>query len=412
MGDIMKRAVICALCVLTLAGCADKNGNSAETVSETDETSADLVTTEAEESASEGLRADYHDGRIEVTLKSTGETVQVIEDRTFNDDTVLLYRDYDFDGFTDIVAKPKYSGTGGRFYRYDPDGCRFTEWSVLNELNEKHTIDIGGDVLIVGYYTVYKDTKADYVWDGSELYETDRTETYGSVSPRASVTDWFVTGSDGKRILIRRQYTNIDNGAKFRTINYPVYFRTDNENVYIMRNEEVLQTIGGCRLSELAEEYNALDSPGKVFCDEDSLLSECDFDFDGDNDLFIADRYEVGKGFCGRYFRCDGEKFTEWDELNSIGAILRQDWNGEEQLYLMTSSDNYYYEWHDDKLIMTVHDRSETDSDGGHIVYTYKTDDSGREKLVSKIHHKRGGIVDFYEYNEDGSEVLVKSEGE
>ena len=355
-------------------------------------------------------------GKINVTSKSTGETVQVLEDITFADDTVILYKDYDFDGHVDILAKPKYvhGSMGGRFFRFDPEAKRFVPWDKLNELGEKADIDTGDGRLVVSSYTMYKDIKTEYEWQDDDLHEVSYTEIYGTSSLDVRITDYFSPGTDGERVLVRRQYTNTENGAKFRSIDYPVYFRTDGGNVSVMRNEEIIQTIGGCRLNELADEYNSLDAPDKVRRSPLDLLYSADYDFDGDDDLFIADEYDSREGFRGRYFRFDGENFTEWDELNAVGTLLYTGYNGEKRLYKYSYRapfESFCYEWQYSGIVCTERTLNESDGEGGHNVYTYKKGADGSEVLTGRVHHTRELTTEYYEYTEDGSEVLVKTEG-
>lgn len=146
--------------------------------------------------------------------------------------------------------------------------------------------------------------------------------------------------------------------------NYLVYSVTENK-VDLKLNKKTVQTI-------------ELDYRPMI-----DYISAEDFDFDGYTDIFIpAER----SGISGKYYHYnpDTEHFDEWDELNKIGYKLTA--NSDNTLtvnsYLEYGDVSTKYQWNGNSLELVA--------------------------LLDCRYSKNGYINDLYEYQPDGSKILVE----
>lgn len=146
--------------------------------------------------------------------------------------------------------------------------------------------------------------------------------------------------------------------------NFLVYSVTENK-VDLKLNKKTVQTI-------------ELD-----YCPIRDYISAEDFDFDGYTDIFIpAER----SGISGKYYHYnpDTEHFNEWDELNEFGY----------------------------KLTVTPDNTLTTTSylEHGNVIKKYQWNGNSLEpvSLIDCHYSKNGYINDLYEYQPDGSKILVE----
>lgn len=146
--------------------------------------------------------------------------------------------------------------------------------------------------------------------------------------------------------------------------NYLVYSVTENK-VDLKLNKKVVQTI------EL--DYRPIRD----------YISAQDFDFDGYTDIFIPSERS---GLSGTYYHYnpETEQFEEWDELNKIGYRLtaEQDNTLTTTSYLEYGNFSKKYKWNGDLLESVA--------------------------IVDYYYSKNGYINDLYEYQPDGSKILVE----
>ncbi len=146
--------------------------------------------------------------------------------------------------------------------------------------------------------------------------------------------------------------------------NFLVYSVTENK-VELKLNKKVVQTI-------------KLD-----YCPIRAYISAEDFDFDGYTDIFIPSERS---GISGIYYHYnpETEQFEEWDELNKISYKLTIDSDNT----LTTTS---YLEY-------------------GDVIKKYQWNGDSLEPVALIDYHysKNGYINDIYEYQPDGSKILVE----
>ncbi|MDE6665082.1 MAG: hypothetical protein K2K14_02685 [Ruminococcus sp.] len=146
--------------------------------------------------------------------------------------------------------------------------------------------------------------------------------------------------------------------------NHLVYSVTENK-VELKLNKKVVQTL----------EFDY--SPIRKY------ISAEDFDFDGYKDIFIPFEHS---GISGTYYHYnpETEHFDEWDELNKIGYKLTV--NTDNTLTITS-----YFEYGD---ISTK--------------YQWNGDSLEPIALIDYHYSKNGYINDLYEYQPDGSKILVE----
>ncbi|MDE6093058.1 MAG: hypothetical protein K2G14_08185 [Ruminococcus sp.] len=157
--------------------------------------------------------------------------------------------------------------------------------------------------------------------------------------------------------------TTVETTTKPKT-NHLVYSVTENK-VELKLNKKVVQTL----------EFDY--SPIRKY------ISAEDFDFDGYRDIFIPLK---GSGIAGTYYHYnpETEQFEEWDEINKIGYKLTV--NTDNTLtntsYLEYGEISTKYQWNGDSLEPI--------------------------ELLDCYYSKNGYINDLYEYQLDGSKILVE----
>lgn len=146
--------------------------------------------------------------------------------------------------------------------------------------------------------------------------------------------------------------------------NFLVYSVTENK-VELKLNKKVVQTI------EL--DY----SPIREY------ISADDFDFDGYTDIFIPSEHS---GISGTYYRYnpETEQFEEWDELNEFGYKLT------------VTPDN------------TLTDTSYSEYSDYYTTYKWNNDILEPVTLLERYLTYSDIIEDFYEYQPDGSKILME----
>ncbi|MDE6036520.1 MAG: hypothetical protein K2G36_11515 [Ruminococcus sp.] len=144
--------------------------------------------------------------------------------------------------------------------------------------------------------------------------------------------------------------------------NYIAYSVTENK-VNLKLNKKIVQTL------EFDHNIN-----------KDDISAE-DFDFDGYTDICIPTFYDMRLYSYYRY-NPDTEQFEEWDELNKIDNILEVNPDNTLTEYSSYLNDYTTYRWNDDILEPI--------------------------KLLKCYSTHEGDIEDLYEYQPDGSKILIE----
>lgn len=246
----MKKAMLCVLCTLLLAGCAEKSGSSVESVTETTETTTAQLTTEAAETEVPETTAlettepetsdeyfDYSDAPPTFPVPDGADPAEVMSHYTFRvdekgvwvyyDDTtaqlldvdtahlleydgylaeLLYHEDYNFDGWDDLfipemIFRPNIPG---KYFRFEPRLGLFVIWSELNDMilhavpNESEkTLTISSSANAVDHKVTT------YEWIDNELSAVSWEQQYQG-SDGESYIDYYLCSSSGD-VLYKRE---------------------------------------------------------------------------------------------------------------------------------------------------------------------------------------------------------------
>lgn len=436
----MKKYAITLLCAALMCGCSDNSGSphadtepvstaafdSAETtVTMTEaETTAEITTQAVTQPAKKKVGyASYSitDERIELSMN--GETVTTLtHDPPLPEHGSLTVHDFDFDGYDDVFIPDHYNGDWGTYYHYLPESREFVVWEEMFAHSSKaYLAEIGDDnTLTMTVYDIYSSQKYVDEWKDGKLSTISYDDQYYN---EYAITDHYEYRG-GEPVLVYRQYTNSNTGAKFRYEEYPVYFRVTENSILVMQEEKLLQKIENVELYSLVEQLEEFNANKTVVTLDfgvtlpEHYINNVDFDFDGYKDLaYPIDNYYVGGKNVWTYFRYDpeAEQFVPWEELNEIGDFLYIEDDETLTQYTMTTEPtiSYSYGWEDGQLKLRTRKESLSDGDGGYDEYIYEYDENGTDRLAKRIHHALGSITsaDVYIYDEFGNETLETSTG-
>lgn len=158
-------------------------------------------------------------------------------------------------------------------------------------------------------------------------------------------------------------------------------FKVEDDGVVYYNGGSVLQKIE-LDCTELIMRAESYDRAPEEF------LTIADFNFDGNNDLFVPDIIGT-PNIPGTYFYMDPTRqlncFEEWDVLNEIGYLMNTD-SENEVLHFSSKGSAVDHDW---------------------IVYKWE---SGKLQPVSReLQYMNGSdiYIDCFEYDNDGKEILI-----
>ncbi len=410
----VKRKVSCALAFIAAAGivaCSDNNIYEPE--SSVPETTAETVTEATTEVQTADPTAEPEHGKLRpiwgnggITLKMDGEEIQFAELESVPTAEDVSIADYNFDGYEDIFIPDNdvICGMGGDYWLYDPEKNKFELSQELALVDGRGwRMDIyNNDQLCLALYGHYGSTKTYYQWQGSSLVPVRFLDIYFAQDDSMDqLEDAYEYDENGERYMVSRTFINISNGARYKTIDSPRYFRVTDDSVLVMQGREVLQTIEGVRLMgivEKLEEYkeNAEQTPEmrefEVLAPEHYLLTS-DFNFDGENDLGIrTDTGLANETLSYDYYVYDPDKKQ---------YVIVEEISGKSHMYDLDSEDKSFW----------IYDGWGWWTDDEYDDYRYQWQD-GKLKPIEWLHtYSSDGkrLCDCYEYDENGNAVFVRT---
>ena len=419
----VKRKVSGALAFIAAAGivaCSDNNIYEPE--SSVPETTAEFGTEATTELQTAAPTAEPEHGKLRpiwgnggITLKMDGEEIQHIDLENVPTAEEVSVKDYNFDGYEDIFIPDSdvSYGMGGDYWLYDPEKNKFELSQELALVDGRGwRMDIyNNDQLCLALYGHYGSTKTYYEWQGSSLVPVRFLDIYFAQDGiMDQLEDAYEYDENGERYMVSRTFINISNGARYKTIDAPRYFRVTDDSVLVMQGRELLQTIGGVRLMEIVKELqeykeNAEQTPAmrefEVLAPEHYLLTG-DFNFDGERDLAIPtdtaltgerssydfyvydpdkEQYVIVEELCGKatMYNFDSENKTFW---------IYDDWWTDDEY------DDYCYQWQDGSL-KPVEWHHTYSSDGKRLCDIYEYDENGKPVFL------RTGVVIYDHFSEE-----------
>ncbi len=396
----MKRwGILFCLLTMTFAGCQqadpDVSGSPDSPAASDTETTASETTTEPATTVPttevpsttepEETKPPFHHLRYElydtgITLWMNGESQKMeLGYKIYEQDIVAA--DFDFDGYEDIFIPFENDMYSGQFYRYDSETEQFVPWDTLNEFGQRLTVK--GQNLVAPVYSKYWESFTTYQWKDEQLEPIlfeDRT--FASVG---IVSDFYEFREDGSKVLFERQICRSGTSTPYKVLGRDevLYFVVDDNCVNVMRDGNVLQTIDTIDLKALLRDKVGDDSRPEKF------LSIKDYDFDGYDDLYIPTGLDVNplsemtvrtRAATGKFYHFDpvSERFTPWEELNTIGAPLIP--HEDQTLYYFAydpeskSRESKTYYWDNDVLCLSEREYSANDSKNGTYCDYYDAD--------------------------------------
>ncbi|MBE6856858.1 MAG: hypothetical protein E7500_05450 [Ruminococcus sp.] len=412
----MKKYIPLMLCTALLCACADTEktpsslaeSSAQETTVATDATEAQTTEskTEATTKNEQGKLFCLY-SKTGLTLKMDGVEKNFVELQQVPNAQQTVIADFNFDGYEDIFI-PRLEedplGFYGDYWVFSPDEDSFVisdELAIADGMG--YVLDIyQHNQLISVEYNSYGKIVNLFEWQDDELIQLYSEDYYYSGSE--DIIDRYEFDDMGEKILVSRTFVNPSNGAKYKTVDNPVYFKVTDTTVDYMKGRDIIQQVDNHNLPQLyneladyVENYTAptntpIANTPQIF-EIEKYLGQYDFDFDGYNDLAIPTdfTYINGKN-TSVYYRYDPQtdRFVPWKELNSIGHTLNifDDFYSDEQyVYAYAGSykddELYYYEyrWFGDNL-----------------------------KLTKKhIYYNNSNIADVITYDENGNEISRKT---
>ncbi|MBQ9898175.1 MAG: hypothetical protein IJM44_01810 [Ruminococcus sp.] len=255
----MKKAVLCALCGLVLAGCAEKSDSSMESVNETTETTTVQVTTEAQETTepettepetTEPEATDeyygYSDAPPTFPVPEGADPAEVMSHYTFKVDEngvwvyydgttaqlldvdtaklldydgdpaeLLYHEDYNFDGWDDlfvpeIIFRPN---TAGEYFRFEPRLGLFVIWQELNDVSLHAVPNESDKTLTISSRANAVDHKVTtYEWIGDELSAVSWEQQYQGSDGEIYI-NYYLCSSSGDVLYKREKALIGDDGG-------------------------------------------------------------------------------------------------------------------------------------------------------------------------------------------------------
>lgn len=334
-----------------------------------------------------------------VTVLRGGSAVGVIEaDVQLAGPEDVVIGDFNFDGYDDLfIYDDVYTGA---YWLCVPDTMEFTRSEAMALADGKALLmdaDSSSRTLTMKQNVGYGSCETVYRWQDDVLVPVscicEYTKGYGDDAER--LADVLEFDEKGRRIITERRHINYNTGACFRTETDVPYLCTTDSSVDYMKGRELIQSIDVTGLPQL---YDRIKQNGKVRFlpyssanrsdSADVLLLEEDYDFDGHNDLRIqTDLVLAGGDDKYVYYRYDeaADRYTEWQELNELGAVAADPYKKELSYY--------------DKLTL----------DEDHNCYIFIWDDGKLRMTKRTFYHGDSNQCDTYEYDEDGNEHFVRS---
>ncbi|MDE5946752.1 MAG: hypothetical protein K2G63_05585 [Oscillospiraceae bacterium] len=319
-----------------------------------------------------------------------GKSYDVVKD-TFDR---ITFRDYDFDGYDDLVI-PEGTENKGIFYRFNPESKDFEKWDELNEIGILFGVNISNQLF---YYengnTIY------CVWENGSLKPVKFVEKIFN-SKEYVLERTYEFDENGEKVLIETSYkTQSLSDATPHSLSPETDFKVNGKNVDLIEEGKVIQT--------LECDY----TPDKT------KIEMYDFDFDGYEDLFIS--MENGALYAqGTYFHynVDTNLYEKWDELNEkVGREVTID-NENKRLYWVNRStmEKHIYEWKYKKLKYKEHIILKQDENGIWFeTYSIKSGKDVFEKREKDIYDEDNKLVGrfnpddiYFKVNDTGLDVMI-----
>ncbi len=409
----MKKYVMLLLCTGLLWSCSDVK----ESPSSVDELTTEIPVTEKAESTAqpqtEPSTKEEHGklfclySKTGLTLKMDGVEKNFVELQQIPNAQQTVIADFNFDGYEDIFIprlEAGLSGYYGDYWLFSPEEDSFVisdELAIADGMGYIMEIYQGSQLEMIEYNS-YGSTHTYYKWIDDKLTPVSFTDHYYFNSDK--VIDNYEFNEEGGKTLVSRTFVNPSNGAKYKTVENPSYFRVTDTTVDYMKGRNIIQQIDNHNLSQLynelanyVENYTVPNNappagPVELLSIEKYLIIE-DFDFDGYNDLAIPTDFSYINGKnTSVYYRYDSQtdRFILWEEINSIGHTLyvfNDIYSDEQYIYAFAGSykdeERYYYKykWFGDEL-----------------------------KLTEKhIYYNNSNIADVITYDENGNEISRKT---
>lgn len=238
------------------------------------------------------------------------------------------------------------------------------------------------------YFYTHEDSTYYYIptFDKSHLSYKGRQISYTDSSGEDCTDTYFYNSVKETETLINRSV----NGKTVLVNPCQVYIERKPEALYVTLKDtgELVQTINGDFSSEV-DKYEGVDGFEEHYYQGVDVLEFADYDFDGYDDIFFQTSINTANE-PGIYYHFNPETclFEEWDELNQIGL----------QCY-----------FGDDKTLKV----SVTGSAVDHETTVYKWNNECLVPVSREVQYADGKndiYIDYYEYNENSEEILVKRE--
>lgn len=391
----MKKIVTLILCAGLLCSCADKKENSVSlapvenSVTECITEAVTDKTTEAEtetttEVKTEAPTEEYGKlfciySKTGLTLKMDGVEKNFVELQHIPNAEQNVIADFNFDGYEDIfipLLELDELGRYGNYWLFSPEKDLFyisQELAVADGVGYIMDIYQHNQLEMVEFNLYGKEVRF-YEWQGDKLVPMYFNDYYYASSD--DIIDRYEFDDNGEKILVSRTFVNPSNGAQYKTVENPIYFRVTDTTVDVMQGENIIQQLDNHNLPQLynelvdyVENYTApADTPisgGPQFLEIEKYLITKDFDFDGHNDLAIPTDFSCLNGKNTYvYYRYDPqtEQFVRWEELENKGHTLymfSDRFSDDKYIYAFAGSykddESYYFEyrWFGDELKLT-----------------------------------------------------------
>lgn len=297
-----------------------------------------------------GVEISFDDKQYTLTIDDSSEIVDITT------------TDFNFDGIDDIfINYKKYSQYPkiGRYFRYDTETDSFIDWNELNEISEGYLMKIeDSNEISVKFYSYYGDETYYYKWEGENPIRIGFLDY--DLSSGFHIFDYYEYNKNDDKILVKRTVKDQNNDTILKELEYPPYFKVNENSIDVMCNGEVIQTIDDTNVCTYVEylknEYSKQVPMEGGVREPEKYLIESDFDFDGYSDLCFPNSFEVNTislNSAYKYYRFEPEteRYVLWDELNDIGDMIFPNYDNQ-TLESFDNNEKNIYEWKDESLVI------------------------------------------------------------
>lgn len=298
-----------------------------------------------------------------VKVQINGEDIQTIELDYTPTSKDIIKKDFNYDGEKDIFICEENNKYYGTYRLYEPENNSFRK-------ADEFAVDDGRAPLFeIGAYGRLKYSTGgwittrhyEYLWENASLNLVGLTEEFDN--GLRCVKETYEFDDDGNKVMkLRLRYSN---GELVDREESPRYFVVDGENVFVMREGQLVDTLPSHDLCEKIDARRGRDCPDLVIYPPEHYISCEDYNNDGFMDAAVPYEFnEYTSVESYDYYRFDPEtnKYVQWDELNRIGApLLKAEYDSrlgvqcdlyrrEKQKFYTDDYNEYFYFWHGDKL--------------------------------------------------------------